>query len=79
MTWSLGNKVETNQASVVIHHMMRRNKKGETWILYGHVVSKVLEHVGFNIKDEEFIDNFAGIRNVAMGPMRIEINNGIPF
>lgn len=59
--------------------MMGSNKKGDTWILYVHLVSKVLEHVEFNIKDEEFMDNSAAIRNMAIGPMRIKINNVIPF
>lgn len=78
MTRLLANKIETNWASIVIHHMMVINKKGATWIPYGDLVSKVLELLGFNVVDEEFMDNYVVIRNAIMRLMRIKINNGIP-
>lgn len=78
MTQLLANKIETNWASIVIHHMMVINKKVATWIPYGDLVLKVLELLGFDVVDEEFMDNYVVIRNAVMRLMRIKINNGIP-
>lgn len=38
MTWSLANKVETNWAIAVIHHMMVSKIKGLAWVPNGHLV-----------------------------------------
>lgn len=62
----------------MIHHMTVTKKKRVTWIPYGHLVSKILKHVSFNIEDEKFVSKSTWVRNVGIKLMRIEINNGIP-
>lgn len=47
------------------------------WLPYVHLVSKILEHVGFNVKDEESEENFAEIGNVSLVQMRIDFNDGV--
>lgn len=41
--------------------MMVRKRKGLMWVPYGHLISKVLEYIGFNVNDEESVDNSTGI------------------
>lgn len=57
--------------------MMLRKINGGMWVLYGYLVSKVLEHLGFNIEDEEFVDYSMSIGNVVVRQMRIKIINGV--
>lgn len=39
---------------------------------------KVLEHVSFNVEDEESEDIIAGVGKIMAGLMRININDGVP-
>lgn len=46
------------------------------WFPYGHLIKKVLEHIGFDVKDEESLENAARIGNDVVEQMQIEINYG---
>lgn len=78
MNWSFSNKVETNSAITMIHHMIVIKRKGVMWLPYSHLVLKFLEHVGFNFEDEESKDKLVVIGNATVWIMRIAINNKVP-
>lgn len=40
---------------------------------------KILEHVGFNIEDEELDQDYTGIISNRIGQMGIDIKNGVLF
>lgn len=47
------------------------------WLPYGHLIMKVLDHIGLNVLDEESLENSTRIGNSVVRDMRIEINNGM--
>lgn len=47
------------------------------WLPYGHLITKVLEHIGFNVQDDESWEESSRIRNVVVGQMHFDINDEV--
>lgn len=57
--------------------MIWSKRKKNKWFPYGDLVTKILEHFGFNLEEEESQKNLTVIGKFALGKMWIEINNGV--
>lgn len=75
LTWSLANRVETNWISFVIHHMTRSKRKGNMLFPYSDMITKILEHIGFNFEEEYSLENNTRIWWAIVEHMHNEINN----
>ncbi|KAL5067871.1 hypothetical protein RYX36_018758, partial [Vicia faba] len=76
--WLLANKIETNLASAEIKQMLRIKIK-RICMPYGDMVMKILEHVGYNFKEEVSMQNLPKIGEATLGLMRYKIIDGEIF
>lgn len=75
MVWKISNKVEKNWASFVITHIVD-NKTKDMWLPYGGMITKILEHIGFNLKGDESHHVYIGIVSGMLNQMGINIKDG---
>lgn len=68
----LANKIQTNWDSGVIQHMLKRRRKGRTWLPYGDLITKNLMYVRFNLEMKESIDNCSKISKHTLSEMKIK-------
>lgn len=61
LTWLLENKLETNWEDKVIYQMMESQRKRISLLPHGDLIMKILEHIGFNLEDEESISELTRI------------------
>lgn len=71
----IANKIETNWQSELIQYILANKRKG-MYLPYGNFVTKILEHTGFNLKNEEFEENMAKIWEVTLVIIMYEIIDG---
>lgn len=50
--------------------MMESQRNGISLFSYGGLIIKLLEHIGFNLEEEEYIRKSTRIRNYALGKCR---------
>lgn len=67
-------KIKIIWAQQVVYYMMK-NKKEEACILYGNLVTKILEEIGYNFGDEKFNEEPTKIRKYVLPSMKYEIVN----
>lgn len=60
---------------MVICHMMECQRKGIVSLPYGILIMKILEHIGFDLEEEESINDSISIRKHALGQMWMSIVN----
>lgn len=77
LTRLLAKKVETNWENGVICHMIESRRKGISLLRYGDLVSKILEHFGLTLDEEESVGMSKTIGKHALGKMLMIINNGV--
>lgn len=74
VVWRIASKVVINWASVVIYHMIE-DKRNNIWLSYGSLITKIWEHVDFNLEDKEPGQEYIGMGNNTIYQMKIDINN----